>query len=249
MSPKLSSVKQWETHGCMISTVATDSLGLQHLAINSNNADFPFLYPCPTKLVAGILESPCPSVSLSIRRRHVFQSVTPVCFGISIFMCMLFVAMGRSLLIFSNVISKWPPGGHIGIFGFWTLTSVWFWISTPNISSTYPMCMGRSLLIFSDVTFKMATWRPYYIFSCDQAALWMAQSVRPSVCLWWCGWGCEVSCGGHHRPIGKTTTGSALDGAVFDIAQILAYLVNNMSRSQLYLGFGHFGWLPSFFGQ
>ena len=60
------------------------------------------------------------------------------------------------------------------------------------------------------------------------------------------GWGCEVSCGG---PRGKTTTGSALDGAVFDIAQILAYLVHNMSRSQLYLGFGHFGWFPSFFGQ
>ena len=45
------------------------------------------------------------------------------------------------------------------------------------------------------------------------------------------------------------TTGSALDGAVFDITQILAYLVHNMSRSQLYLGFGHFGWLPSFFSQ
>ena len=66
---------------------------------------------------------------------------------------------------------------------------------------------------------------------------------------WMGGWGCEVACGGHHRPRGKTTTESALDGAVFDIAQILAYLVYNMSRSQLYLGFGHFGWLPSFFGQ
>ena len=55
------------------------------------------------------------------------------------------------------------------------------------------------------------------------------------------GWGFEVSCGGHHRQSGKTTTGSALDGAVFDIAQILAYLVHNMSKSQLYLGFGHFG--------
>ena len=65
----------------------------------------------------------------------------------------------------------------------------------------------------------------------------------------WGGWGCEVSCGGHHRPTGKTTTGSALDGAVFDIAQILAYQVHDMSRSQLYLGFGHFVWLPSFFGQ
>ena len=60
------------------------------------------------------------------------------------------------------------------------------------------------------------------------------------------GWGCEVSFGGHLQPRGKTTTWSALDGAVFDIAQILAYLVHNMSRSQLYLGFGHFGWLPFF---
>ena len=60
------------------------------------------------------------------------------------------------------------------------------------------------------------------------------------------GWGCEVSCGGHHRLRGKSTSGSALDGAVFDIAQILAYLVHNMSRSQLYLRFGHFGWLPFF---
>ena len=65
----------------------------------------------------------------------------------------------------------------------------------------------------------------------------------------WGGWGCEVSCGGHHRLRGKTTMGSALAGAVFDIAQILAYLVHNMSRSQLYLGFGHFCWLLSFFGQ
>ena len=55
------------------------------------------------------------------------------------------------------------------------------------------------------------------------------------------GRGCEVSCGGHHQQRGKTTTGSALDGAVFDFTQILAYLVHNMSRCQLYLGFGHFG--------
>ena len=64
----------------------------------------------------------------------------------------------------------------------------------------------------------------------------------------WGGWGCEVSCCGHHRQRGKTTTGSDLDGAVLDFTQILAYLVHNMSRSQLYLGFGQFGWLPSSFG-
>ena len=34
-----------------------------------------------------------------------------------------------------------------------------------------------------------------------------------------------------------------------DFTQILAYLVHNMSRSQLYLGLGHFGWLTYFFGQ
>ena len=45
----------------------------------------------------------------------------------------------------------------------------------------------------------------------------------------------------NNRLRGKTTTGSALDGAVFDIAQIVDYLVHNMSRSQLYFGFGHFG--------
>ena len=62
------------------------------------------------------------------------------------------------------LISKWPPGSHIGIFGFRTLTLVWIWISTANLSGTILIYMGRSLLIFSDVTFKMAAWRPYWIF-------------------------------------------------------------------------------------
>ena len=73
--------------------------------------------------------------------------------------------------------------------------------------------------------------------------------ISQNLSWWWGGWGCEVSCIGHHRLKGKTTMVSALDGAVFDIAQILAYLVHNRSRSQLYLGFGHFGWIPPFFGQ
>ena len=74
----------------------------------------------------GILDSPCPSVRLSVCpsvrpsvcRRHGFRSISQVCFGISIsnFICMLMVAIGRSLLIFSKV------------------------------------------------TFKMAAWRPYWIF-------------------------------------------------------------------------------------
>ena len=49
----------------------------------------------------------------------------------------------------------------------------------------------------------------------------------------WGGRGCKVSCGGHHRLRGKTTTGSALDWVLFDMGQILAYLVHNMIRSQI----------------
>ena len=137
---------------------------------------FWYLYtPSQRSWWGDILESPCPSVCLSVCpsvcRRHGFRSVTQVCFGISIwnFICMLLVAMGRSLFIFSNVsfkmaawqpswvfrfldsnlfgfeyqvqtsvahyqcvwkdaywfsdmsLSKWPPGGPIGYFGFWTL--------------------------------------------------------------------------------------------------------------------------------
>ena len=83
------------------------------------------LYPRPTKLeggYTGFTLSVRPSVRLSVCpsvcRRHGFRSISQVCFGISIsnFICMLMVAI------------------------------------------------GRSLLIFSDVTFKMATWRPYWIF-------------------------------------------------------------------------------------
>ena len=84
-----------------------------------------FLYPRPTKLEGGytgftlsVRLSVCPSVRPSVCRRHGFRSISQVCFGISIsnFICMLMVAI------------------------------------------------GRRLLIFSDVTFKMAAWRPYWIF-------------------------------------------------------------------------------------
>ena len=54
-------------------------------------------------------------------------------------------------------LSKWPPGGHIGFFGFRTLTLLWLWISTSNFRGTILMYMGRSLLIFSKVIFK---WSP-----------------------------------------------------------------------------------------
>ena len=49
------------------------------------------------------------------------------------------------------------------------------------------------------------------------------------------GWRCIFFCGGHHIQRGKTTTGSAVDGAVIDVTQILAYVVHNKSPYQLYL--------------
>ena len=93
----------------------------------------------------------CPSVC----RRHGFQSITQVCFGISIsnFICMLFVAMDRSLYIFSDVTFKLATWQPYWIFGFWTIFLLWLW--SPNFTSTSLVCMGRSLLIFSNVTFKM----------------------------------------------------------------------------------------------
>ena len=95
----------------------------------------------------------------------------------------------------ATLISKWPPCGHIGFFGFWTLTLVWLWISTPNLSGTIHIYMyiyiymGRSLLIFSYVTFKMATWQPYWIFWFPDSNLFgfeyqLQTSVAQCLCIW-----------------------------------------------------------------
>ena len=111
----------------------------------------------------GFLLSPCLSVCPSVCRRHGFRSISQVCFGISIsnFICMLMVAIGRSLLIFSDVTFKMAAWLPYWIFWFPDSTLLWLWISTSNFSGTILMYMGRSLLIFSNVIFKMAAWRPY----------------------------------------------------------------------------------------
>ena len=132
------------------------------------------IIPPPNEVGGGVywIHLVRPSVRPSVCRRHGFRSISQVCFGISIsnFICMLMVAISRSLLIFSYVtfkmaawrpywifwfpdsnftlalninfklqrqkylciwvgaysfsatsFSKWPPGGHIRFFGFWTL--------------------------------------------------------------------------------------------------------------------------------
>ena len=65
-------------------------------------------------------------------------------------------------------------------FCFQTLTLLWLWISTSNFRGTILMYMGRSLLIFSNVIFKMAAWRPYWIFVsglCRWHGFWSVSQV------------------------------------------------------------------------
>ena len=107
------------------------------------------LYPRPMKLDGGYtgftLSSVRPSVRLSVCRRHSFRSISQVCFGISNFICMLTVVIGRSLLIFSDVTFKMAAWQPYWIFCFQTLTLIWLWISTPNFSGTILIYIARSL--------------------------------------------------------------------------------------------------------
>ena len=53
----------------------------------------------------------------------------------------------------ATLISKWPPGSHIGFFGFQTLTLLWLWIWTWNFYGPILVYMSGSLVIFSDLIF------------------------------------------------------------------------------------------------
>ena len=92
-----------------------------------------FFIPPPNEVGGGVywIHLVRPSVRLSVCpsvcRRHGFRSISQVCFGISIsnFICMLMVAIGRSLLIFSDVTFKmtaWRP--------YWI-----FWFPDSNFTS------------------------------------------------------------------------------------------------------------------
>ena len=89
-------------------------------------------------------------------RWHGFQSISQVCFGISIknFIWMLMVAIGSRLLIFSDVNYKMATWWPYWFFGFQTPIVVWLWIWTRNFSGPILVYMGRSLLIFSDCHFQ-----------------------------------------------------------------------------------------------
>ena len=40
------------------------------------------------------------------------------------------------------------------------------------------VAMGKSLVIFSDVTFKMAAWRPTWIFRFPYSNFWLALNIK-----------------------------------------------------------------------
>ena len=71
-------------------------------------------------------------------RQHVFGSVTKFCFGISVsnVTCMSFLAVGRTLTIFSYVAFK--------------MAALWFWTMfncNPPIAPCYPLLWGGGILV------------------------------------------------------------------------------------------------------
>ena len=80
---------------------------------------------------------------------HSFGSVTQVCFGISFsnFMCMSFVAVGRSLTIVSYVAFK--------------IAALWFWTMfncNPPIAHCHPLLWGGGILVDHWSTISSSIW-------------------------------------------------------------------------------------------
>ena len=94
------------------------------------------------------------------------------------------VAIGRSLLIFSDVTFKmaaWRP--YWKFFGFRTLTLLWLWISTSNFSGTILMYMGRSLLIFQQRHFQNGRRAAILDFSVSGLCRWQGFRDVSQVCF------------------------------------------------------------------
>ena len=77
-------------------------------------------------------------LDFSVSGWHGFGSVTQVCFGISVsnFMCMYFVAVGRSLTFVSYVAFK--------------MAALWFWTMfncKPPIAHCHPLLWGGGILV------------------------------------------------------------------------------------------------------
>ena len=160
-----------------------------------------------------------------------FRDVSQVCFGISIsnFICMLMVVIGKLIAYWFSArsLSKWPPGGHIGFFGFQTLTLDWLWISTPNLSSTILMYMCRSLLIFSNVNFKMAARQPYWNFWFPDSNFSLALNIN-----------CKLKWHNTYIYMGRSLL--IFSDVTFKMAAILDFLVSGLTLLWLWISTPNF---------
>ena len=101
----------------------------------------------------------------------------------------------------------------------WVKTMIWKLIQNSDMTTHSGECRRTSLM-------RSQHWFRWWLDAIRQQAItWanvdpntlvLSQSCSESL-IWFPplhggGWGCEVSCGWHHRQRGKTTTGSALDG-------------------------------------
>ena len=77
-------------------------------------------------------------LDFSVSGSHGFGSVTQVCFGVSVsnFMCMSFLAVGRSLTIVSYVAFK------MAVLWFWTMFNC-----NPPIAHCHPLLWGGGILV------------------------------------------------------------------------------------------------------
>ena len=109
---------------------------------------------CSSHYTGGYPGFTLSSVHPSVCRRHGFRSISQVCFGISIsnFICILMVAIGRSLLIFSYVTFKMAAWRTYWMFWFpysnftlalninskvkWHNTYIYIWVGAYSFSET-----------------------------------------------------------------------------------------------------------------
>ena len=65
----------------------------------------------------------------------------------------------EAYLFSATLISKWPPGGHVAFFGFWTLTLVRLWSKYElETSMTLYLCIWVAAYWFSVTSFSK--WLP-----------------------------------------------------------------------------------------
>ena len=105
-------------------------------------------------------------LDFSVSGWHGFGSVTQVCFGISLsnFMCISFVAVGRSLAIVCYVTFK--------------MAALWFWTMfhcNPTIAHCHPLLWGGGILV--DHWSTISSWFRQWLFA------WPAPNHYLNQCL------------------------------------------------------------------